>query len=295
MFIIPALVVLAVVVLFPVGWGIRISFDRWNWNDTNGMLNRAFAGLDNYKAAFNDVFFLNALKNTGFFSFVAVIIEFIIGLTCALLLNAITQPRFSDKLSGLGSLLFRTMLMFPLMLPDIVVALMWKMLLNPSMGPINKFVFSVFHITPDWIGNASLVVPVLSVVDAWWQTGNIMLIILAGLQSIPYTLIEVARCDGATILQRFRYIIIPHIKPFIFMALYLRLIDLFRVFSLSWAISGGGPGRASEMVQQYIYTQGMGKYMQIGYSNALSVIYTIIVVGAIFFIMRLSNRSLVND
>ena len=276
-FMIPALVVMVIVILGPLVWGIGSSFCDWNWAEPNGMDNIRFSGIKNYIEMFQDPLFRNSILNTFLFSFIALIIEFMLGMACALLLNSIHN----------GVLLYRTALMFPLMLSDIVVALMFKMLLNPSQGVLNRMLMAVGMVNPiNWVGDASLVIPSLAFVDAWWQSGNLTLIILAGLQSIPQSLIDMSMVDGASSFARFRYIVFPYTQPFIKTAIVLRLIDLMRVFTLPWAITGGGPGRASEMTQVFIYTQGMGKYMRMGYSNALAVTFALIVVLVIAFIQR---------
>lgn len=269
LFLLPALILMSLIVLIPLVWGITVSLQSWNWAEFGGKDNAQFIGLKNYSTLFSDHFFWNAMVNTLIFSVLALVIELLIGLACALLLNSIKE----------GSLLFRTSLMFPLMLSDIVVALMWKMLLNPTMGPVNKILMSIGMNNPiNWIGNSSIVIPTLALVDVWWQSGNIMLVVLAGLLTIPQSVVDMSMVDGANSFVRFKRIIIPYIMPYVKTALIIRLIDLLRVFTLPWAITGGGPGRASEMMQQYVYTQGMGKYMQMGYSNALAVTFALIVV-----------------
>jgi multiple sugar transport system permease protein len=233
--------------------------------------------LDNYLRIFQDDYFWNALKNTLYFSFLALVIEFIAGFSIALLLNSIIK----------GSLVFRSIMMFPLMISDIVVALMWKMLLDPSSGVVNQ-ILGMLHLgAPNWLGDASLVIPAIAFVDAWWQTGNIVIILLAGLQSLPREPMEMAQVDGANKLQLFVYLIWPQLTPFVKTAVLFRLIDLIRVFALSWAITGGGPVRASEVSQLYIYTQGMGKYLNIGYSISLAITLAIIVCVLIWIVNRL--------
>ena len=160
------------------------------------------------------------------------------------------------------------------------------MMLDPSSGVINQMLATLNFQGPNWLGNAHLVIPALSIVDTWWQTGNIVIILLAGLQSLPREPIEMAEVDGANKFQLFTLLIWPQLMPFVKTAVLFRLIDLMRVFALSWAISGGGPVRASEVSQLYIYTQGMGKYLNIGYSSSLAITFAIIVSLLIAVISR---------
>jgi multiple sugar transport system permease protein len=276
LYMLPALIIVGVIILYPLGYGAYTSLFRWNW--TAGMQNKAFIGVENYIHMFTDDYFWNAIKNTLEFTFLSLTIEFILGLIIALLLNEITK----------GASFFRTIMMFPLMISDIVAALMWKMMLDPSSGVINQFLMNIHLGTPNWLGDSHLVIPAISMVDVWWQTGNIVIILLAGLQSLPREPIEMAQVDGANKIQLFHYLIWPQLTPFVKTAIVFRLIDLMRVFALSWAITGGGPVRASEVSQLYIYTQGMGKYLNIGYSISLAITFAIIV----FILIAIVNKLL---
>lgn len=276
LYMLPALIISGLIILYPLMYGAYTSLFRWNW--TAGMANKAFIGLGNYIHMLTDDYFWNALKNTLYFTFVSLTAEFIIGLGIALLLNGITR----------GSLIFRTIMMFPLMISDIVAAIMWKMMLDPSSGVVNQFLMAIHLGAPNWLGNSHLVIPAISMVDIWWQTGNIVIILLAGLQSLPREPIEMAEVDGANKIQLFRFLLWPQLIPFVKTAIVFRLIDLMRVFALSWAITAGGPVRASEVSQLYIYTQGMGKYLNIGYSISLAITFAIIV----FILVAIFNKLL---
>ena len=275
LYMLPALIIGAGIILYPLIYGTYTSLFHWNW--TAGIENKIFIGIQNYIQVLQDDYFWNSLKNTLYFSIFALAAEFTLGLGIALLLNNIKS----------GSLVFRTVMMFPLMISDIVAALMWKMLLDPSSGVVNQML-GLFNLgTPNWLGDAHLVVPALVIVDTWWQTGNIVIILLAGLQSLPREPMEMAVVDGANPFQLFIYLIWPQLIPFVKTAVIFRLIDLMRVFALSWAITGGGPVRASEVSQLYIYTQGMGKYLNIGYSISLAITFAIIIGISIFLVNKL--------
>jgi len=276
LYLIPALLIAAVIILYPLLYGAYTSLFQWNW--TAGMQNKAFVGLQNYFQLFSDDYFWNAIKNTLLFTVISMTAELILGLAIALMLNSITK----------GSLVLRTVMMFPLMISDIVAALMWKMLLDPSSGVVNQMLQMLHLGTPNWLGDSRLVVPALAIVDTWWQTGNIVIILLAGLQSLPSEPIEMAEVDGANGVLVLHYLIWPQLIPFVKTAVIFRLIDLMRVFALSWAITGGGPVRASEVAQLYIYKVGMGKYLDIGYSFSLAFTFAIFV----FLVVWLVNKLL---
>lgn len=275
LYMLPAILLTGGMIFYPLLYGLYTSLFQWNW--TAGMQNMKFIGLENYLTIFSDEYFWNAIKNTVYFTSLSLVFEFVIGLGVALLLSG--QVR--------GALGFRTVMMFPLMISDIVAALMWKMMLDPSSGVINQILSALNLGTPNWLGSKYMVVPAISMVDIWWQTGNIVLILLAGLQSLPREPLEMAKVDGANGPQLFIYLIWPQLIPFAKTAITFRLIDLLRVFALSWAITGGGPVRASEVSQLYIYTQGMGKYLNIGYSIALALTFSVIVGVIVLLVNRI--------
>lgn len=269
-FMLPAMALLIGLILYPLIYGIHKSFFKWNW--VAGMDKMNFIWLGNYLRLLKDEFFWNSLVNTLYFTGLALFIEFPLGLVSALLLNS--------RIKGQG--VFRTIFMFPLMVSDIVAALTWKMLLDPSRGIVNAFLSSLGIGAVNWLGNTSVVILTLVLADTWWQTGIIILILLAGLQSLSNETVEAARIDGANNFQFFRYLTWPHLIPYIKIALTFRIIDLLRVFALSWGITQGGPVRSSEVTQLYIYTQGMGKYLDIGYSTALALTFAVILSVIVF-------------
>ncbi|HWP21598.1 MAG TPA: sugar ABC transporter permease [Candidatus Cryosericum sp.] len=261
----PSLIIFIGFVVYPLIYGLRTSLFDWDW--VAGTDKISFVGIANYIQVFKDAYFWNSLKNTVVFAVLSLAIEFLLGLGCAMLLYKIRK----------GSLFFRTMLIFPLTISDMVAAIMWRMMLDPSSGILNQILTGLHLPAVDWLGNPSVVIFSLVLVECWWMTGNITLILLSGLQGMPIDQLEGGRIDGANSWQIFRYLQWPHLRPFAEVALSLRLIDLLRVFAISWAITGGGPVRASEVSQLYIYTVGLGKYLNIGYSIAMAVLFSVFV------------------
>ncbi|MBO8127510.1 MAG: sugar ABC transporter permease [Firmicutes bacterium] len=265
-FVIPAILALGVLTLYPVLFGLYTSLHSWNWLAGQAE-NMTFKGLGNYIELLKDPYFLNSIGRTLYFTLLAVGIQFILGFTVALLLNEEIK----------GSWFFRSAVIFPMMISDIVAALIWRSLLDPTLGPLNYYLEMLHIPAPNWLASTSAVIPGLAMVDTWWQTGNIALILLAGLQSLPKDRFEMAQVDGASGWKMLRYITIPGLKPFILVALIFRTIDCLRVFALSWGITAGGPMRASEVSQLYIYSQGVGRLLRMGYSAALAIAFSLIV------------------
>jgi len=275
MYMIPSLVILAVFVIYPVIYGAVTSLYDWDW--VAGIDKKLFVGLGNYLQIFSDRLFWNALKNTVIFAVLSLLAEFVLGLCCAMLLYKIKK----------GGVIFRTVLIFPLTISDMVAAIMWRMMLDPASGVVNQMLRSIGLKPVDWLGNANIVIFTLVLVEVWWMTGNITLIMLAGLQSMPIDQLECGQIDGANSWQRFRYLQWPHLRSFAESALSLRMIDLLRVFAIAWAVTQGGPNRASEVSQQYIYTNGLGGYLDIGYSIAMAILFSVFVVAIVAVIKRI--------
>jgi multiple sugar transport system permease protein len=279
LFAMPSLIIAISLILYPLLFGIFVSFHQWDW--TKGQAsNMVFIGFDNYLRMVKDPYFWNALKNTIYFAVLALIAELLLGLVCALLLHNITR----------GSLIFRTTIIFPLIISDIVAAVMWKMLLDPSMGHINYYLSVLGLPRFNWLTDPKLVIPVVALVETWWNTGVVTLILLAGLQSLPIEPEEMARVDGASGFQVFLHITLPGLRPFILTAIIFRTIDLLRVFAIVWGTTGGGPARASQVMQHYLYAQGIGSYLNIGYATSLSVTFAVFIGVVIMMFMRFIQK-----
>jgi multiple sugar transport system permease protein len=278
LFLLPSALILFAVAAYPVGFGIWAGFHQWNW--TLGQAdNWIFNGVDNYIQLFRNKDFWNSIRVTVYFTALAVTFQLILGLGIALLLHHNMR----------GSWFFRSAVVFPLMVSDIVAAVIFSTLLDPNLGVIN-YLISLFGLPgPNWIGDPKLVILTLSLVDTWWQTGNIILILLAGLTSIPQDRIDMAQIDGASGWRMFLHVILPGLKPFILVALAFRTIDALRVFALAWAITKGGPLRATEVSQLYIFKQGIGGFYNMGYASAAATVFAIfvgLVSGVYLLLMR---------
>jgi len=280
LFTVPGLLVAGALILYPLLFGLYVSLNDWNWASGQSA-QMTFVGLRNYIDLVHDELFWNALLNTFYFTGAALVVEMMLGTACALLLNSVAA----------GSAFFRTILIFPLMISDIVAAIMWKMLLDPSLGFVNYLLSLVGIGSINWLSDSHLVIPAIVLIDAWWQTGVITLIILAGLQSLPEEPREIARVDGANAWQIFVHVTLPAITPFLWTAAIFRAIDLLRVFAIVWGTTGGGPARASQVAQHYIYAQGIGGYLHIGYSTSLAVTFAAFICITVVILLGLSRKG----
>src|SRR5579885_611107 len=276
LFVLPSVLVLLAIAVYPVGFGVWGGFHQWNW-----AIGQAehwfFIRFDNYLRLFGDNAFWNAIEVTLLFTLLAVVFELVIGLGIALML-------WKDVA---GSWFFRSAVVFPLMVSDIVAAVIFSTLLDPTLGTLNYFLGLLHLPQPNWVGDPHLVILTLSLVDTWWQTGNIILILLAGLTSIPQDRIDMASIDGASGRRMLWYITLPGLKPFILVALVFRTIDALRVFALAWAITKGGPSRASEVAQLYVFNLGIGQYFNMGYASAAATLFALLVglIAGVYLLM----------
>jgi multiple sugar transport system permease protein len=282
LFLLPSATVLFAIAAYPVAYGVWAGFHQWNWSI--GQADHwTFIGFDNYIGLLGSADFWNSIRVTVYFTVISVALELAIGLGIALLLHH----------NVMGSWFFRSAVVFPLMVSDIVAAVIFSTLLDPTLGPLNYFIGLFGLPGPNWVGNPNLVIVTLAAVDTWWQTGNIILILLAGLTSIPQDRIEMALMDGASGWKMFVHITLPGLKPFILVALVFRTIDALRVFALAWAITKGGPLRATEVSQLYIFRQGIGGFFNMGYASAAATLFAILVglvAGVYLMFMRKAQQ-----
>ena len=252
----PALAGLLLLSIYPLIYSIAISqqtetADRVKW------------GLSSFTRLISDNFFLTAMVHTFIYAATALVLEFSIGLTLALLLNS--QIR--------GRSLFRAALLVPMMLPTVVVGVVWRLILNPNFGAINGTLKEAGVNTEALTWTASPKLALLSViaVDVWQWTPFVFLVLLAGLQAIPQEPYEAALIDGSSRWQTFRYVTLPLLKPAILIALLLRTMDLLRVFDQIFILTEGGPGFATETISLYIYRTAF-RFSDFGYAAAMSFV-----------------------
>ena len=271
--ILPSIVVLCISTLYPFIYNLHTSLFCYNLSDPPDR--KPFIGIQNYVTVLYDESFWASVRRAVYFIGGAVSLEFLLGFGIALLLGK--KSRFRDAL--------RIILMIPMMLTPVTVALMFRIMLNPSIGIVN-YVLSVLGLpTSSWASSSRTVIPTLILVDAWQWTPFVTLIIYAGLLSIPIEPLEAARVDGASTWQTLKYLIIPWLRPVFTVALLFRVIDAIKTFDIIFAISQGGPGDASQTLNIYTYFTAF-TYLRFGYASALAIILLILVILTSQFIIR---------
>src|SRR6202011_2773184 len=195
---------------------------------------------------------------------------------------------FHANFAGRG--LMRGIFIMPMMATPVAIALVWTMMFHPQLGVLN-YLLSLVGIPPQlWVFHPSTVIPSLVLVETWQWTPLVMLIVLGGLAAIPAEPYESALIDGATRWQVFRYISLPLIMPFLFIASMIRMIDAVKSFDIIFAITQGGPGTASETINLYLYSVAF-VYYDVGYASAIVVVFFALIVALAGALLRLRQKT----
>ena len=265
MFILPSVITLGALLLYPFGYGIYIAFFKTN------LVNRwKFVGLDNFLRAFQDPNMYASLWTTVRFTFFVVLLHFVIGISLALLLNREIR----------GRTFFRALLVMPWLFPEVVIANLWKWIFNASSGLLNSFLQQVGLISGpmSWLGSMDWAMPCVIMVCVWKGYPLVMIQMLAGLQSISRDLYEAATIDGAGKWQSFRYVTLPGLRPTMVVTLILDTVWWFKHLTMIWILTNGGPVTATNTISVEIYKQAFEYKNAYGYSAALAVIVFLICV-----------------
>src|SRR5712692_9595858 len=248
----PAALVLAGVAAYPVLATAWLSFHRL----IVVFRDQRFVGLTNYASLMGDARFWSALAHTSYFAGIAVPIELAVGLVFALLLDGVVRGR--------GAL--RAAVLVPWAMPTVISAKIWAHLFNPESGPIGG------RLLPgvDWLGTPVYAMGAAILVDVWKTTPFVALLLLAGLQSIPVSVHEAARVDGASEWMTFVKVKLPLIRTSILIALLFRTLDAFRVFDSIYVLTQGGPANSTETLSIYTY-KTMMRSGDFGYGSTLAV------------------------
>ncbi|MGO1161148.1 carbohydrate ABC transporter permease [Brucella pseudogrignonensis] len=274
-FVLPALITVGAVIVFPWVFTLWMSGNQWQLGGE-----QSFVGFDNYLRLAADMRFWESMWHTVVYTVLSVVAPMILGTIAALV--------FDSKLPMRG--LLRGIFVMPMMATPVAVALVWTMMYHPQLGVLN-YLLSLIGIPPqEWIFNQSTVIPSLVIVETWQWTPLVMLIVLGGLASMPRDPFESAEIDGANGWQKFRYITLPMILPFIMVAVIIRSIDALKSFDIIYAMTQGGPGTASETINIYLYNVAFS-YYDIGYGSAIAVVFFIVIIAMSMVLLALRQRT----
>ena len=276
----PTLLILVLMLAFPTGYVLFISLRDYQL--TNPTAGNPFVGLENYRTLLSSSAFFAALWKSVLFTVASVALTFGLGMAIALLLNR-------RDLSGIG--LTRTVILVPLILTPLVIGAMYRFMLERDNGIINEILALVgleripFLASPTW----AMISVIL--VDAWQWTPFAVLVLLAGLESLPVEPFEAARMDGASRWGEFWYITMPLLAPVIAVVLLIRTMDAFREFDKIFIMTGGGPGTATQTLPIFLYRAGFQDF-NMGFSAATGVVMLIIVtIVSAFYVRRIHTAG----
>lgn len=255
---VPLIVYLCCVLVFPVCWGIYISFT----NKTIGG-DASFIGLRNYERLLKDPEYIRSIVNTLKFTVISILAKTLLGTAMAMALNVDFK----------GRNICRALLMIPWTLPNIVVVYNWRWIFDANSGIANHLLKSLGLIDKNlvWFGSAGLAMLTIIIANVWRGTPFFGISILAKLQTISDSYYEAAQIDGANALQRFLYVTLPEIKDVIILSAMMSTIRTINEFETVWLLTGGGPNGSTEVMNVYSYKTAM-RSMQLGRGIAVSVL-----------------------
>ena len=272
-FVIPALILLSLVTVYPLVYVFYLSlYRRLLIFDIS-----RFVGFENYLFLFRDDRFWNALKNTIYFTVTSVSLELLLGLFIAILLNR--TFRFKGMM--------RAIILIPWAIPTVVSAKMWEWMYNTDFGVLNY----ILGMKINWLGSPFWAMNAAIFMDVWKTTPFVTILLMAGLQVIPQEIYRAARVDGAGIFAIFRKITLPLLKPVILVVLLFRTLDAFRVFDAIYVLTGGGPANTTETLSIYAY-KVLFQTLQFGYGSALSVVIFLCIGSISIFYIRLLSKGI---
>lgn len=276
LFLLPGLIFLAVVRIAPLLYTIYLSFFSWNLVRGGGI---RFIGLDNYLTILTDVTFIHSFFITIVYTGGVVVVELVFGLALALLVNGLRSQITRGAMN--------TLISMPLILTPVVVGTLWRLIYHNEYGLLN-YLLGLEGVT--WLASRRLALPAVMLVDVWQWTSFVFLILFAALQNLPQEAVEAAAIDGASAVQVLRYITLPFLAPFISVAVILRSIDAFKVFDTVFTLTGGGPGRATDVLTMYVYKYAFAHY-EVGYAAAAVSILLAILMFMGFGLYQMLERK----
>jgi multiple sugar transport system permease protein len=275
----PALLIMIAIFVYPLAYSFVMSFFQWDLSAKSS----TFLGLANYTDTLTSPTFDQSLRNQIIFSAVSLTTEVVVGMGIALLINS--------KLRGLR--IARTLLLIPPMVAPAVVGLNFRWLFNTQYGLFDAGLRTVGLPPIPWLSDPNWALASVIIADVWQNTPLLVLLFLAGLQSVPQEPLEAAAVDGASAWRTFWEIILPLLRPVIFVALMLRIIDTFRTFDVVWLMTQGGPGGATTLITVNAYLLAF-QSVDFGHAAAVSyiaLVMSLLLIGARYGVPRLWRTS----
>jgi multiple sugar transport system permease protein len=274
LFILPALIGFLVFMVWPTLRGIYLSFTKFNL-----LTPPEFNGLDNYIRMAQDPVFWNALRVTIYYVVINIAVQTIFALIIAVMMQRLTKKTW-----------LRGIVLTPYLVSNVVAAMVFLWILDYQLGIGNKIIDAIGLDRIAFLSSDAWVIPTIALINVWRHVGYTALLIFAGLQTIPETMYEAGRVDGASELRMFRSITVPLLRPIIALVLIITVVGSFQVFDTVAIATRGGPVDSSRVLQYYIYDVAFGRF-QFGYASAMSVALLIVLVVITFIQYRLTRAE----
>jgi multiple sugar transport system permease protein len=278
-FVAPALLVIAVFFFVPVVAALGLSFTDFDIYALADAHNLRLVGFRNYVRLLQTPLFWQAFGNTLYFVVVGVPLSMIVSFGAALLLHS----RLA-KFPGL----FRTALFAPVVTTLVAVAVIWRYLFNPHYGLLNYALGRLGIPAVDWLGDPHWAMPAIIILAVWKNFGYNMIILLAGLQSIPEPLYEAARIDGASAWRQFRHVTLPMLAPIVAMVNILTIAGYFQLFAEPYVMTQGGPLQSTVSVLYFMYEEGF-KWWNLGSASAVAFVLFVFIFCVTALQLRLAR------
>lgn len=274
-FILPNFIGFLIFTFIPIVISIGLSFMEWDTANP-----AKFVGLKNFKRLLSDETFRISFGNTIYYTVATVPLTLVCALLLAILLNKGIK----------GVKVYRAVFFLPYITSIVAVAVVWNMLLHPTMGPVNEFLKWIgIQNPPGWTASTEWALPAVIITSIWRSVGYYMVIYLAGLQGIPGELYEAATVDGANWWHKFKSITLPMLTPTTFFVMVMLTINSFKVFDLILVMTGGGPGRATNVLVYQIYNEAFINF-KFGYSSAIAMVLFGLVLGITIIQFKLEEK-----
>ena len=270
-FALPGFSALAIVMGFPLVYALVMALSSQTLLHPQLL---PLKGLDNFITVMSDPGFWGATRLTVIYSVVTVAGEFVLGLGIALMLNRTVKMKP----------VYFALLTIPMAMSPVSVALIWRMLLQPNMGIVNHVIESLGGAPIDWLGNVNLALWTMAGIDIWQQVSFVVLILAAGLASLPKDPYEAAEVDGASSWQQFWNITLPMLRPVAMITVVIQLINEFRTYDLPYVLTRGGPGTSTEVLSFFAYRRAfLGLSLNEGAAASFALLLIVLAMTVVFF------------
>ncbi len=275
LFLFPSLAIFLLYRIIPIGWNLALSFQEWSVIGANEWL-----GFEHYRDMFSDPIFWQSFRNT--------LIYFFIGSPLAIILAVVIATLVNNPMRGRN--FYRVVVFLPYPITPVAIAIIWQWLYNKDVGLINFILRELGLVEKGipFLQSFALALPSVIVTSVWQVLGYFVILVLAGLQTIPNDLYESAELDGASSIAQFFKITLPLLRSTVFLCFIVGIINSFTVFDMVWVMTGGGPGHATEILITNIYKNAF-TFNKIGFAAAMTVFMFVFLLVVTWYSNRLSG------